>query len=187
MKSGFIVSTANKGGNMILDKNYKGLEFKNGRYFYDGNIETTENLEIKLDNLLEVAGYIKAGWSIKASWSIEASGYIEAGGSIIAGESIEAGEFIKAGESYGISAALYITAQDTISCGLKIFAGICTWKNTEDSDKTITCSKLLSGTVEYGILKETGEAKKKITIDGKEIEISLESFDALKRSLEEGR
>jgi len=39
--------------------------------------------------------------------------------------------------------------------------------------------------VEYGILKEVGEAKKKITIDGKEIEISLESFEALKRSLKE--
>ena len=161
---------------MILDKNYKGLEFKNGHYIYDGDIETTENLEIKLDDWLEVTGYIeageyiKAGWSIKASWSIEAGGYIEAS------------EYIEAG--YGISAGLYITAKSTISCGLKIFAGICTWKNIEDSDKTITCSKLISGTVEYGLLKETGEAKKKITIDGKEIEISLESFEALKKSLD---
>ena len=39
------------------------------------------------------------------------------------------------------------------------------------------------GVVEYWILKETWEEKKKITIDGKDIEISNESYEELRKSL----
>ena len=43
-----------------------------------------------------------------------------------------------------------------LSFGLKTFAGICNWMEISDEDKTITCGKLESGTIEYGILRETG-------------------------------
>ncbi len=158
-----------------------------------GSINAGEFIEagrsINAGGSIEAGWSIKAGGSIEAGWSIEAGRYIEAGGSIEAGRSINAGEFIEAGRSinaggyYGISAGLSITAKATISCGLKIFAGICTWRDINNSEKTITCSRLLSGKVEYGILKETGDEKKKIVIDGKEIEISNESYEALKKSL----
>jgi len=74
--------------------------------------------------------------------------------------SIKAGEYIEAGESYGISAGLSINAKGKIKLGLKIFAGICTWREIEDKEKAITCSKLEGGSVEYGIVKETGEKKR---------------------------
>ena len=201
---------------MKIDKNYKGLVKEDNRYVFNGNIMTTENLEIDLDMSLYVTGsikvadyiiagedieagefikagwsieagesikagefieageFIKAGWSIKAGeyikagefikagWSIEAGGsikageFIEAGESIKAGGSIEAGESIKAGGSSGIVAGLSITCKNSLSFGLKAFAGICSWRDITDEEKTITCGKLEGGTVEYGILKETG-------------------------------
>ena len=189
---------------MKIDKNYKGLVKEDNRYVFNGNIMTTENLEIDLDMSLYVTGsikvadyiiagedieageFIKAGWSIeagesikagefieagefiKAGWSIKAGEYIkagefikagwsiEAGGSIKAGGSIEAGESIKAGGSSGIVAGLSITCKNSLSFGLKAFAGICSWRDIADEEKTITCGKLEGGTVEYGILKETG-------------------------------
>ena len=52
--------------------------------------------------------------------------------------------------------SLSITCKDTLSFGLKVFAGICAWRDIADEEKTITCGKLEGGTVEYGILKETG-------------------------------
>ena len=63
---------------MKIDKNYKGLVKEDNRYVFNGNIMTTENLEIDLDMSLYVTG------------SIKVADYI------IAGEDIEAGEFIKA-------------------------------------------------------------------------------------------
>jgi len=67
---------------------------------------------------------------------------------------------------------LSITATGTITCGRRIFAGVCTWRDISDEDKTITCSKLVNGIVEYGILKETGTeelSSKEVTVivDGK--------------------
>ena len=87
---------------------------------------------------------------------IEVGGSIEAGEFIKAGWSIKAGEFIKAGWYYGIVAGLSITCKDTLSFGLKVFAGICAWREVTDEEKTITCGKLENGAVGYGILKETG-------------------------------
>ena len=111
---------------MVIDKKFKGLVKEDYRYVFNGNIEITENLEIDLDMELFVTGYIKAG------------GYIEAGG------------------SYGIVAGLSITCKGTLSFGLKAFAGVYSWREVTNEEKTITCGKLEGGTVEYGILKETG-------------------------------
>ena len=63
---------------------------------------------------------------------------------------------IKAGKYFGIRAGLHISCKNTLSFGLKCFAGICTWRDISDEEKTITCSRVIGGgTVEYGILKET--------------------------------
>ena len=122
---------------------------------------------------------------IKAGESIEAGGSIEAGWSIEAGRYIEAGESIKAGDGNWISAWLSITCKWELNFWLKAFAGVCTWKITTDEEKTITCWKLVNWTIEYGILKETSieEEKKIIIIDWKEIKISKEIYEELKKSL----
>jgi len=131
-----------------------------------GSIKAGES--IKAGWSIEAGESIKAGWSIKAGESIESGGSIEsgwsieAGGSIEAGESIEAGGSIKAGESieaggyHGISAGLSISCKGLLKYGLKCFAGICTWRDITDEEKTITCNKHEGGSIEYGILKETG-------------------------------
>jgi len=144
---------------------------------------------IKAGGLIEAGGSIKAGKFIKAGGFIEAGEYIKAGGfieagwSIKAGKSIYASQHIHAGSNYGISAGLHITCKGTLSFGLKAFAGVCAWREISKKEKTITCSKLIGGgVVEYGILNETGE-KHTIVIDGKEIELSEESYKALKESL----
>ena len=141
---------------MKIDKNYKGLVKEDNRYVFNGNIMTTENLEIDLDMSLYVTGSIKVADYIIAGEDIEAGEFIKAGWSIEAGGSIEAGESIKAGGSSGIVAGLSITCKNSLSFGLKAFAGICSWRDITDEEKTITCGKLEGGTVEYGILRETG-------------------------------
>ena len=123
---------------MKIDKKFKGLVKEDYRYVFNGDIKTTESLEIDLGMRLFVSGCIEVGGSIEAGWSIEA------------------GEFIKAGGYYGIVAGLSITCKDTLSFGLKVFAGICAWREVTDEEKTITCGKLENGAVGYGILKETG-------------------------------
>ena len=119
---------------------------------------------------LFVTGSIEAGWYIKADESIDAGESIKAGGYIEAGESIEAGGYIEAGGSSGIVAGLSITCKGTLSFGVKAFAGICSWKEVTEEEKTITCGKLEGGVVEYGILKETGlEEDRKIELSMDEI------------------
>ena len=86
---------------------------------------------------------------------IKASGKIVA----LAGSWIKAGEWIKAGwwieAGSWIKAGLSITCKLTLSFSYKIFAGVCTWRNIEESEKTITCGrKEWTGVVEYGILQE---------------------------------
>ena len=108
----------------------------------DGNLEIDENL-----------GYVRVK-------SICAKGYVHAK----AGSGIKAGDGIKAG--WGIEAGLSISCKLSLNIGYRIFAGIATWKKSvTDEEKTITCSKLESGEVCYGILNETGEneSKKKAT------------------------
>ena len=115
-----------------------------------GSIEAGESIE--------AGGSIEDGESIEGGESIEAGGSIEAGESIKAGGSIEAGWSIEAGESYGISAELSITCKTTLSFGLNAYAGIKTWGEATEEEKTISCGKLIKGNVEYGILKETGKS-----------------------------
>ena len=175
---------------IIINKNYAGIKKVDGHYEFTGDILCDGNIKIELDLWLLVTGSIKAGGSIRSGEYIEVTGFIEAGGFIKvtgsirtggfiragelieAGGSIEVGGFIDAGgsiesgESYGISAGQSITAKLNISCGQKIFAGICVGQTVADIDKTITCAKLESGTVEYGILREIGVAeKKKVTLE----------------------
>ena len=143
---------------MVIDKKFKGLVKEDFRYVFYGNIETTEDLEIDLDMGLFVTGSIEAGWYIKADESIDA------------GESIKAGGYIEAGGSSGIVAGLSITCKGTLSFGLKAFAGICSWREISEEEKTITCEKFNGGVVEYGILKETGlEEDRKIELSMDEI------------------
>jgi UDP-3-O-[3-hydroxymyristoyl] glucosamine N-acyltransferase len=151
-----------------------------------GSIEAVGSIKaggyIEAGGSIEAGRYIEAGGSIEAVGSIEAGWYIKSGRYIEAGGSIEAGRYIEAGSCYGISAGLEITAKTTIYAGLKIFAGICAWREIEDNEKTITCSELIGGgTVESGILKETGEAeKKKVTL-----ELTDEQLNKIKKIISE--
>jgi hypothetical protein len=117
---------------------------------YNGNIEIDESLNIvKFSKNISAKGYIYA----KAGSGIEAGSGIKAGSGITAGEGIEAGSGIKAGE--GITAGLSITCKLALSIAYRIFCGIATFKKSvKDEEKTITCGKLESGEVCYGILKE---------------------------------
>ena len=61
----------------------------------------------------------------------------------------------------------------------RIFAGLAIWKDSKeitDAEKTITCGKLESGEVCYGILKEVGmlEEKKEISLSGKEVSVTVD-------------
>jgi hypothetical protein len=123
---------------------------------YDGNIEIEVNL-----------GYVRFAGNLKAT------------GSIIA----DAGSGIKAG--WGIEAGLSITCKLEISWSYKMFAGICYWKNSNDSEKTITCGKLEpkdGATVEYGIVKELGMPdESKPSLSGKIVKVELDgvSYEAI--------
>jgi hypothetical protein len=185
------------------DYGYKidgNAEFKYSAFF-EGRLLVDGYLYIKAGESIKAGGYIEAGWYIKAGGSIEAGGYIkaggyieaggyikaggyiEAGGSIEAGGYIKAGGYIEAGDYYGISAGLSITCKGKLSLGLKAFAGICTWREITDEEKTITCGEFDGGVVEYGILKETGLPEEKmITLsNGKKVSEStvIEALRAL--------
>jgi len=159
---------------------------------YDGNIEIEENLGWVNFKSLKAKGYIlalagsgiEAGEGIKAGSGIKAGLGIEAGWGIKAGSGIEAGSGIKAGlgieAGSGIEAGLSITCKLVIKFSYKIFAGICTWRDITDDEKTITCGKLepmkTTDRVEYGILKEIGmpDEKKEVSLSGKEVTIELD-------------
>ena len=157
-------------------KNQKDLEKHKDEFGYHikGNAEFEINGIMEFDDQLKIDGYlyikaggsIKAGEFIKAGGSIEAGEFIKAGGSIEAGWYIDAGGYIKAGEfikaKQGITAFLHITCKLSLNVGLRIFAGVCNWRNITDKDKTITCKKLENGEIAYGILNETGLEKEKL-------------------------
>ena len=189
---------------MKITKKTKGIIDEGWRYKYEGDLISDEEIEIDLDKGLYVTGsigagnsikagnsidagnsieagdwikagdWIEAGNSIKAGDSIEAGNSIEAGDWIKAGDSIEAGDWIKAGDYNGISAGLYITCKGTLSFGLNAYAGIKTWGEATEEEKTITCGKLLKGNIEYGILKETGIEVIKDNLVGKEVEVTVD-------------
>ena len=56
---------------------------------------------------------------------------------------------------------LRVTIGGIMTTGLRIFAGICNWRNIEESGKTITCAKMEGGEICYGIFKKKLEEKKK--------------------------
>ena len=134
---------------------------------FNGNIEIDESLGCVLFKSISVTGYLwaRAGSGIKAGWGIKA------GSGIKAGLGIEAGSGIKAG--------LSITCRLSLKITKRIFAGLAIWKGSKeirDSEKTITCGKLESGEVCYGILKEVGmpKEKKEIDLSGKEVSVTVD-------------
>jgi hypothetical protein len=134
---------------------------KNGLYVgpdlsdFDGNVEFAADLGwVKIDAAIRVSGclVIKAGTSIEAGDLIKAGGLIKAGDWIEAGDRIEAGDWIEAGgwieAKKGISAGLWIAAK-TVSANLKIFVGICVWRETLPEERQLR-AKLLNGELAHG-------------------------------------
>src|SRR3990167_7268221 len=136
---------------------------------YDGSIEIAGELgcvvfaslkakgriEAKSGSGISAGDGISAGSGISAGWGISAGSGISAGWGISAGDGISAGCGISAGD--GISAGLSITCKKVLKVGFRIFAGTSKWrKEVTDEEKTITCKKLESGKVEYGLLFGTG-------------------------------
>lgn len=104
-------------------------EYKKGNI---GKWNEYENVNVEIDANL---GWVKfTGLYIK--------GYILAK----AGSGIEAG--------WGIEAGSGIKCKLSLSFSYKLFAGTSPWTNS--ANKTVTCGKLLKGTVAYGDLIETG-------------------------------
>ena len=136
----------------VKDTNYYWKEYigKTDVSDYDGNIEIEENLGyVRFSGNVKAKGYIlaKAGSGIKAGWGIEAGSGIEAGWGIEAGDGIEAGWFVK--------------CKLKLNIGLRIFAGLCLWREPTEDEMKIECGKLVKGKVCYGNLIETGLPKKK--------------------------
>lgn len=103
---------------------------------------------------IEARGKIKAGTSIKAGGTLRAGQGIEAGAGIRSESKIVSGGAITAGE--GVEAGLSIECSDTLEAGLRIFAGVCLWKEPLEEEKKISCAKLVRGTVAFGRLEEHG-------------------------------
>ena len=131
---------------MVINKKYKGLIDEGWRYKIEGDIETTEELEIDLDKGLYVSGSIKTGEYIKAGGFIEAGEYIKAGGFIEAGWFIKAGGSIEAGEMIRADFSIEVQGEITIEDKEhKIFAGL--YENP-----IIKCTKL-NAEIGYGKLE----------------------------------
>ncbi len=171
------------------DSYYKEYCGKEDVSNYDGHIEIEGSLGYVFFTKLSATGHIfaKAGTGIEAGEGIKAGGGIEAGWGIEAGLGIEAGEGIKAGGGIkagegieaggGIKAGLYITCKLVLRFSIKLFAGICYWRDIDESEKTITCGKLepVNGaTVEYGIVKELGMPDEKKSLSGKEVKVTFD-------------
>lgn len=80
--------------------------------------------------------------AVRARLSVTA----KAGSGIEAGAGIKAGDGIEAG--WGIEAGLSITAE-WVSAGLRIFAGICSWRLPEPGEDEIR-AELRGGTIGFG-------------------------------------
>ena len=150
---------------------------------YDGHIEADEGLGCVRFKSLKASGYIlfkagsgikagdgidagrgiEAGWGIDAGRGIEAGDGIDAGRGIKAGDGIDAGWGIEAGEGIeagnGIEAGWSIKAGLSIKCTilsskLRIFAGLCIWREPQPEEMVIECNRLEKGTVCFGKLNE---------------------------------
>ena len=144
-------------GDIIITRDYPGLVDRVGYLELAGDLKAIGSITVKLDVWLKVTGSIEAGWGIKAGWGITAGRGITAGSGIEAGEGIEAGCGIKAG--WGIKAGLTIICNAELAAKFNLFAGVCTWRETTDDDRKITCGRLASGKVAYGKLVETQKPK----------------------------
>jgi len=111
---------------------------------FDGHIEADENLRCVRFKSLKTTGYI---------WFKAGSG-IEAGSGIKAGWGIEAGEGIEAG--WGIEAGLSIKCT-VLASQLRIFAGLCIWRDPNPDEMVIECERLEKGTICFGNLVEKGK------------------------------
>ena len=100
----------------------------------DGNLIADGNLGYIKFKSINVSGFIlfKAGSGINAGWGIKA------------GLGIEAGSGIKAG--LGIEAGLSISAQ-TITTPLRIFAGLCLWRNPSEEEMKVMAKRIDGGGV----------------------------------------
>jgi hypothetical protein len=103
---------------------------------------------------------IKAGWGIEAGDGIKAGSGIEAGWGIEAGDGIEAGWGIEAGDGieagWGIEAGFSISSK-FVSVGLRIFAGLCTWRLPAESECEIK-AEIRRGLACYGrVVSPNGE------------------------------
>jgi len=136
----------------------------------DKGIEAGEGIRAGLG--IEAGEDIEAGRGINAGWGIKAGGGIktredirsglgiEAGSSIKAGEEIMAGEGIMAGGSIkaggSIQAQLDINCAKTLSSKMRIFAGLCYWRDPTPVETQIVCGRLARGEIAYGMLVEKG-------------------------------
>ena len=126
---------------VITSKNM--AKYENKSLVFDGSVEIEHGL-----------GIVKFA-SISATGSLVAmSGCgIEAGCGIKAGDGIEAGCGIKAGD--GIEAGFSIRA-NFISVGLRIFAGLVSWRLPTEEEMLID-AKIRSGTVAHGVIGKITE------------------------------
>jgi len=127
------------------------VKFKKGVYV-TGSIVAKAGSGIEAGEGIEAGSGIKAGEGIQAGYGIKAGSGIKAGEGIQAGYGIKAGWGIEAGE--GIKAGEGIVCELSLSFSYKLFAGTAPWTNS--ATKTVTCGKLLKGTIAYGDLIETG-------------------------------
>lgn len=173
---------------MKITKEYAGLKRQNnGDYIINGDLISDEDIEIELDNWLRVTGKIESKKTITTKKNLIAGYDIEAGYGIEAGCGIEAGDGIKAGDGIeagcGIKAGLSIVCK-WIKARLRIFAGICIWRNPTEEETTITCEEVKDGTIAFGKLNIiTKKEAKKMTVSeickelGYDVEIIKENSD----------
>ena len=149
---------------MKITKAYKGItRQKNGDYVITGDLISDEDIEIELDDWLRVTGSIISKKTIRIKKTI------------VAGNRIEAGDGIKAGLSIDCK---------WIKARLRIFAGLCTWKNPSEEEMTITCEELKEGIIAFGRLNLIPKKEiKKMTVSeickelGYDVEIVKENDD----------
>ena len=139
---------------------------------HSGNLEIDNNLGYVHFRFLNISGYIfaQAGSGIKAGEGIKAGDGIEVGSGIKAGWGIEAGG--------GIEAGMFIKCKLLLNINLRIFAGLCLWREPKEEELLIECGRLEKGTICFGNLKEIGLPKeeKEITCDGKVVEIEGKKY-----------
>ena len=78
------------------------------------------------------------------------------------------------------TSGLLVAVEKALKFKLRLFAGVCWWREISDAEKTITCGKLEGGRVEYGIVKELGLPDEKPD-ELVSVKISKSTLEALKK------